>query len=372
MTQDGDDRRSEDSNQHIAMDLDELSPPPSNEKLLCIAFVSFQTFAMVQLGASIIAGSQAMLGDSIAMMVDALAYLFNLIAERKKEEYASKLKQQNKLSPNMTSFTRSKMVLKYRQYTYKLELLPPLFSVFILIVLTTFVLKEAIHTLILDRQRDVTLQSDPDVNLMVMFSFFNLLLDILNVGCFASASHALGYKTEMGETKETYRRIEREDNDFDNDFDNGVDNYADYDDNSEKIDTDKDKQSGNELFDATRTSGELHDCDDPFNGGKNDDSTNLNMCSAYTHVFADTLRSVAVILASLLAKFTNAITSEVADAAAAVVVSLLIFVTLFPLIGGMIVTFTALRDINRQLRMKEMEEKEGEKDQIELLRFAKI
>jgi len=359
MSQDEEDRRSEDSNQHIAMDLDELSPPPSNEKLLCIAFVSFQSFAMVQLGASIIAGSQAMLGDSIAMMVDALAYLFNLIAERKKEEYASKLQQQNKLSSTMTSFTRSKMVLEYRQYTYKLELVPPIFSVFVLIVLTTFVLKEAIHTLILDRQRDVTLQSDPDVNLMVMFSFFNLLLDVLNVGCFASASHALGYKTEMGETRETYRRIEREDNDFDN----GVDNYADYDDNSEKTDTEKD---------TTRTSGELHDCDDPLNGGKNDDSINLNMCSAYTHVFADTLRSLAVILASLLAKFTNTITSEVADAAAAVVVSLLIFVTLFPLIGGMIVTFTALRDINRQLRMKEMEEKEEGKDQIELLRFAKI
>ena len=75
-------------------------------------------------------------------------------------------------------------------------------------------------------------------------------------------------------------------------------------------------------------------------------------------------------MASLLAKFTTAITSEVADAAAAVVVSILIVLSLFPLIGGMVHTFKSLGDINRLLKMKEIEENEEVEDQVELLRFA--
>eukprot|EP00978_Attheya_sp_CCMP212_P036072 scaffold161082_cov53-Attheya_sp.AAC.6 len=50
-----------------------------------------------------------------------------------------------------------------------------------------------------------------------------------------------------------------------------------------------------------------------------EDSANLNMCSAYTHVFADTVRSIALIIASGIAEFVDGVTSEVADATAALV-----------------------------------------------------
>ena len=90
----------------------------------------------------------------------------------------------------------------------------------------------------------------------------------------------------------------------------------------------------------------------------------------YKHVFADTLRSFAVILASLLAKFTNVITSEVADAAAAVIVSVLILLSLVPLLIGMIQTFKSLNDINCLLKEKESNEDEEEEAKIELLRLA--
>lgn len=375
MTRDGCDRYPQHHNQPVDRDnLDELSPPPSNKKLLCIAFVSFQTFAIVQLGASIYAGSSAMLGDSVAMMVDALTYLFNLVAERQKEIYASKLQQQYKFSSPMTSFSRNKMVLQYRKYTCQLELIPPLLSVSTLLVVTVLVLKESIHTLILDRERDASLQSDPNVDLMVIFSFFNLLLDVVNIGCFASANHALGYKTETGTSDEigvdtgkiatteairgTYQRDQqhRDKNDCDSD-------------SEETTETD-DEPLEKAPIDTERTSREVDDYDDDFIRDNGDDSTNLNMCSAYTHVFADTIRSFAVILASLLAKFTTAVTSEVADAAAAVVVSILIFLSLFPLIGGMIQTFKSLIDINRLLEMKESKENEDEEDQVELLRIV--
>ena len=59
------------------------------------------------------------------------------------------------------------------------------------------------------------------------------------------------------------------------------------------------------------------------------------MCSAYTHVFADTLRSIAVIIAAVLAELLPAVTPEEADATAAVVVSGLILLSLLPLLQGL-------------------------------------
>lgn len=67
-------------------------------------------------------------------------------------------------------------------------------------------------------------------------------------------------------------------------------------------------------------------------------------------MFADTLRSLAVILASLLAEFVPSITSEEADAAAAVVVSILIVLSLVPLLGGMVHTYNSLLFVNQQLQ----------------------
>lgn len=402
MSQDGSDRSSH--NQHLDRELDEPSlKPPSNKKLLCIAFISFQSFAMVQFGAAIWAGSEAMLGDSIAMMIDSLAYLFNMVAERQKEVYATQLQQQyiSSSTTGLTSFTQSKMVLEYRKYTYQLELIPPLVSVSTLLVLTVFVLKESVETLILDFQGDRSSQSDPDVNLMAIFSFINLMLDAVNVGYFASANHALGYKTHRDshdnidngtETKIMGTNgvitqtdgAQKEENDSDNVDVVNINNF-------DKIETNEPcacstktfvtpldepcscltplaeespSYGSNESLDGSNESS-----DGRFIGDKNDDATNLNMCSAYTHVFADTVRSFCVIIASLLAKYTEAVTPEIADASAAVVVSILIFLSIFPLLSGMIQTFKSLRDINQLLKMKEDGENDDE-DQVELLGFA--
>ena len=287
MSQNGDNSSSQTSNQHVDLDLDKFSSPPSNKKLLCIAFVSFQSFAMVQLGAAIYAGSEAMLGDSIAMMVDALTYLFNLIAERQKEVYASKLQQQNKSSCAITPFTRSRMVLKYRKYTYQLELIPPVLSIATLLIVIGLVMKEAVHTLILDFQRDASLQSDPNVNLMMGFSVFNLILDLVNVGCFASASHALGYKTDPAatddpndgdETDKATNKTHEVDERVDASAKNDSENDCDYDPGETK----SDGFSVEAPYDAENRSLQLHDYDDRFRGDKVGDSTNLNMCSAYT------------------------------------------------------------------------------------------
>lgn len=70
-------------------------------------------------------------------------------------------------------------------------------------------------------------------------------------------------------------------------------------------------------------------------------------CSAYTHVLADTLRSLAVIVAALVAKFTP-VTPEESDATAAVVVSVLIMFSLLPLFKGMVLGTLELFAIRRE------------------------
>merc|ERR1712176_545232 len=74
---------------------------------------------------------------------------------------------------------------------------------------------------------------------------------------------------------------------------------------------------------------------------------NVNMCSAYTHVFADTLRSFAVIFAASFAAVSNEITAEQADASAAVVVCIVIFVSLLPLLKGLWLSYGELRRIRK-------------------------
>ena len=113
-----------------------------------------------------------------------------------------------------------------------------------------------------------------------------------------------------------------------------------------------------------------------------EEEANLNMCSAYTvsalflffshepreqththtrqlilfwqHVFADTLRSIAVVVAAAFAEVSDLVTSEEADATAAVVVSLLIILSLIPLLRGLCVTFSELRAIQAEERSERM------------------
>jgi Co/Zn/Cd efflux system component len=404
---------------------------PSNEKILCTAFVSFQCFAIAQTIAAVIAGSEALLGDSFAMLVDALTYLVNWLAERQKAKYRHQLHlQQQKQQSSWTtkddysiytsspySSLSSLHALKYKQYTYQMELVPPLLSVSILIVVTVVVLKESIQVLLLDAKRDISEQSDPNVHLMMVFSFLNLLLDVVNVGCFASAKHAMGYNThpvdeEMKQISEENRpwsgdrrysnekiddcEIEMVDQTQQSPIErlettslqtsvgqtaftgddhrsnpsgtyDGANHHCSDDNRSCEKEDDaeewrKEEQEDNDLDEMDETSPmrpssifgnrrRASSLDDSLelNDDVEEEASNLNMCSAYTHIFADTLRSLAVILASLLAQFTSTITSEVADATAAVVVSLLIMLSLLPLFGGMVQTFRSLQRISGQI-----------------------
>ena len=155
-----------------------------------------------------------------------------------------------------------------------MELIPPLISVSTLQLVTVIVTYQAIETLA--HQSMDGASGEPNVHLMMGFSIFNLVLDFFNVFCFARAKHFLGYDTTVAEHGYTLANVDLSDS-----------HDGDVEDRTTEVDS-----------------------EDQHN-------TNLNMCSAYTHVFADTLRSIAVIVASALASIIEDVTAEEADAIAA-------------------------------------------------------
>ena len=152
----------------------------SNEYVLNFAFFSFLLFMMTQAFFAVMAKSESMLADSMAMSVDAFTYLFNLVAERLKHRSSS---QYENLS--VEEAKRRKKIL--RLY---LEFFPPMISVTTLIIVSFNALMEAVHTLIdppmlrLGKGEDIS-QEEPDVKIMILFSALNLGLDVMNVLCFA-------------------------------------------------------------------------------------------------------------------------------------------------------------------------------------------
>lgn len=155
-------------------------------------------FALLQTVVAVLAGSEAMLGDSAAMIVDALTYLFNWYAEHKKATYESREWAESCPIPPGTNDedTRQRILVRAkRKKMLQLELIPPFLSVSTLIVVTAYVLNESIRVLVLDVNRSVDLQGVPNVHIMMYFSIANLGLDLVNVANFAKAKHLFGYET---------------------------------------------------------------------------------------------------------------------------------------------------------------------------------
>lgn len=138
-----------------------------------------------------IARSQAMVGDSSAMVIDSLTYLFNSYAERIKN--ASLLKADGELTEREKEIKR----LGRTRQRLLLEIAPPLCSVLTLMGLTIYIIMDAMDTLSrsdFQSGEDDGSKSDPNVGIMFFFSALNLALDILNVTCFARAKHAFGFE----------------------------------------------------------------------------------------------------------------------------------------------------------------------------------
>lgn len=363
------------------------SDRPSNERLLGIAFVTFTSFALVELAFAICAGSDAMMGDAAAMMVDSFTYLFNWIAERQKQQLVENDDEDDEsfsLPTTATDWIRRRRIRErhHRKQLLQLEIIPPIISVSTLIVVTVFVTNKSIRILYKDLHRSVDEQKKPNLEIMVILSLINLVLDLFNVFCFARAKHLLGFATTeqpppgQGD-KEIVKLQQQEQNHHavavvvnpgtviitKNGY-SKVDEESETEDDPEQVPeqiheaanktNDHANKSNNEASEIRRNdSNGTDDCKNlEYDDIDEDDDkhANLNMCSAYTHVFADTLRSIAVIVAVITAEVFPLVTPEEADAAAAVVVSAVIVLSLLPLFQGLLTSMSELRAIQAEER----------------------
>jgi Co/Zn/Cd efflux system component len=401
---------------------------PSNEFLLLIAFFSFLIFALMQLVFSFVAGSQAMMGDSIAMIVDSLTYLFNWIAERWKRRFDEDnkvvLRPPTTLTDGQTTaestaldrtgesgasnvvLMEAQIAQRYilqrtkRKMVLHLEVIPPMISVTTLAAVTIVVINRAVRVLLFDLHRNTTTdqQGQPNVTLMLAFSIVNLFLDGVNVCCFARAKHLMGYSViEKADTDErlpvdaecdTKARgtsqksapsknakcephsakhcplgsSSGEKGGLCNDVRNVNDTVRPLQPiEGESLGEEYDSTGMDDAIRRMHTTSRCCDLDDgdlynrtrkarSSSGRRSHEHTNLNMCSAYTHVIADTLRSIAVIIAAVIAKLVPAFTPILADASAAVVVSFLIVLSLIPLVQGLVRRILELRAIYAEER----------------------
>jgi Co/Zn/Cd efflux system component len=347
---------------------------PSNERILGFAFWTFLIFTLTQIAFAFIAGSHAMIGDSVAMLVDSVTYLFNYFAERKKHQFdaAAALREDDDSddpiqAERICKRNRRKMVLE-------LEILTPTISVTALMTLTMVVMTQAIQLLLQDLHRSASEQQVPNIKIMLAFSLSNLVLDFLNIFCFARAKHLMGYSTKVkGET--SWDESHREQ--MSTNADSGKLAISVEDVTAARMQQQSMRSDARETMSSTDSnyvaivhSDHSENANDPSEhmidsrsnqrpvdshqprGHHEDDETNLNMCSAYTHVFADTLRSVAVLVAAVVALLGPNVTPEVADSFASVVVSLLILFSLVPLIHGLIRSVSELRVILKEERLE--------------------
>lgn len=315
------------------------SSVPSNVYLLNVAFYSFALFALGQMFVAVfIAKSQAMVGDSSAMVIDSLTYLFNSYAEKIKNK-SMKESDDDTLSDSEKDLRR----LERTRQRLRLEILPPLCSVLTLIVLTIYIIADAFNTL---AAPDYEVGEDdgsggndePDIGVMFFFSALNLGLDIMNVTCFARAKHAFGFAVI---DKDRHRYVLAYDGSLHNEMADSMKRQQSEVDLA-RLDSDQDLHSTSE-----ESAGAAYESHTVGEGGERSDDINLNMCSAYTHVFADTLRSSAVLIAAGISYYFKLGEPAFVDAIAALAVSLIILLSLGPLLNGIRHASEQLKQLSR-------------------------
>lgn len=270
-----------------------------------------------------------MLTDCAAMTVDCVSYLINFCAERLKHK---------KTSPSSDATTGQQLSSYERHYRKKmrlliLELAPPCISVFTLVVVTVIAIDQAVTTLLDHDPSDNGPQ--PNLFLMLLFSSMNFVLDGVNVLCFARADQTNGLWEGLSagmRPKEYCDKCEAK-------HESPCDKTPTAKNGDATENTHLLQETG--AIDTSTLSMEESEEDELSVASQGSRGLNLNMCSAWTHICADTLRSIAVLIAAGFAwLFPSMLCPTDADSYGAIFVSIIIIISLGPLLEGLY--FTAL------------------------------
>lgn len=227
-----------------------------------------------------IARSQAMVGDSSAMVIDSLTYLFNSYAEKIKNK---SLKES--VDDNLSAAEKKLKRLERTRQRLWLEIIPPLCSVMTLIVLTIYIIIDAFNTLSMPdyevgENGSSGSNEEPDIGVMFFFSALNLGLDIMNVTCFARAKHAFGFAVI---DKDRHRYVLAYDGSLHNEMADSMKRERSEVDFA-RLQTDQEDDSPENycsISEPEKSETALHILPSVDEEETSDD-INLNMCSAYT------------------------------------------------------------------------------------------
>lgn len=220
-----------------------------------------------------------MVGDSSAMVVDSLTYLFNSYAEKIK----NKSLQENDDDKTLSDVEKEIRRLNRTRQRLWLEILPPLCSVMTLIGLTIYITVDAWDTLSSSEYNDdseddgtskSTMDDEPDIGVMFFFSGLNLALDILNVTCFARAKHAFGFAVI---DQDRHRYMLAYDGSLHNQY---ADSLKEIRSEVDLTRLDSDEISTRESYSSISEENQASSQEEEIIN--NTQEVNLNMCSAYT------------------------------------------------------------------------------------------
>ena len=229
--------------------------------------------------AVLIAKSQAMVGDSSAMVIDSLTYLFNSYAEKIKNK---SLKES--VDDTLSAAEKELRRLERTRQRLWLEILPPLCSVMTLIVLTIYIIIDALNALtepdyVVGEDGSPDSNDEPNIGVMFFFSALNLGLDILNVTCFARAKHAFGFAVI---DKDRHRYVLAYDGSLHNEMaDSMKRERSEVDFSDLHTDHEDDCTENYSSISEAKKSDAVHILPSVEEEANSDD-INLNMCSAYT------------------------------------------------------------------------------------------
>jgi len=226
-----------------------------------------------------VARSQAMVGDSSAMVVDSLTYLFNSYAEKIKNK---SLQENDDDHQTLSDVEKEIRRLNRTRQRLWLEILPPLCSVMTLIGLTIYITVDAWDTLTSpeyeigedDGTSTSTMDDEPDIGVMFFFSGLNLVLDILNVTCFARAKHAFGFAVI---DQDRHRYMLAYDGSLHNQY---ADSLKEIRSEVDLTRLDSDEISTRESYSSISEENQAPSQEEEIIN--NTQEVNLNMCSAYT------------------------------------------------------------------------------------------
>lgn len=259
----------------------------SNQALLRIACFSFGIFVIAVIIGALESGALSLLGDGAAMGVDVITYLANMYAEYKAQHGIS------------------------NQAKWIFRVIIPSFALCSLLAVTGWITSDAVAILV---SPSTDSGDDLDVAFLWGFATANTFVDALCSAAFYVRGRSVFYQEIKGalfRTEEHHiQTLALEESDV----------------NDSQVESVKDIETDNIIFESDMKLETVNDT----KSVESVKEVNLNMLSAFTHISADTLRTITIFIAAAVTTSTN-IRADVVDAYAAIIVTAIIICICFPL-----------------------------------------